>query len=194
MITELIETSRKASRVQVDSNQAASRLFQAASRLENCPKPESKRLAAWSRKFEEARSNFDTLKKLGASILHGVDATEMKDHPELSKRKFDRIIFNFPHAGFHGREDDDEFLDELHNTRITEGSHQPRRCRLVRIVSLTTSIRCRFIDILNTPSNTPNLLRATHGIKLCCLNSILLGEVLEVDDISTHLLHDDAKK
>ena len=39
MITELIETSRKASRVQVDSNQAASR-------LENCPKPESKRLAA----------------------------------------------------------------------------------------------------------------------------------------------------
>ena len=42
IITELIETSRKASRVQVDSNQAASR-------LENCPKPESKRLAAWSR-------------------------------------------------------------------------------------------------------------------------------------------------
>ena len=38
MITELIETSRKAIRVQVDSNQAASR-------LENCPKPESKRLA-----------------------------------------------------------------------------------------------------------------------------------------------------
>ena len=41
MITELIKISQKASRVQVDSNQAASR-------LENCPKPESKRLAAWS--------------------------------------------------------------------------------------------------------------------------------------------------
>ena len=64
-------------------------------------------------KFEEARSNFDTLKKLGASILHGVDATKMKEHPELSKRKFDRIIFNFPHAGFHGREDDDELFNEL---------------------------------------------------------------------------------
>ncbi|KAK9212921.1 hypothetical protein WN943_002305 [Citrus x changshan-huyou] len=37
----------------------------------------------------------------------------MKEHPELSKRKFDRIIFNFPHAGFHGREDDDELFNEL---------------------------------------------------------------------------------
>ena len=46
MTTELIEISRKASKVQVDSNQAASRLFQVASRLENCPRPESKRLAA----------------------------------------------------------------------------------------------------------------------------------------------------
>ena len=62
------------------------------------------------KKFKEARSNLDTLKKLGASIIHGVDATEMKEHSELSKRKFDRIIFNFPHAGFHGKEEDDEVI------------------------------------------------------------------------------------
>ena len=49
MITKLIEISWKASSVQVDSNRADSHLFQAASRLKNCPKPESKRLAAWSR-------------------------------------------------------------------------------------------------------------------------------------------------
>ena len=43
---------------------------------------------------------------LGASPLHGVNATMMKTFPELSMRKFDRIIYNFPHAGFHGKEDD----------------------------------------------------------------------------------------
>ncbi|ESR48770.1 hypothetical protein CICLE_v10010877mg, partial [Citrus x clementina] len=64
-------------------------------------------------KIKEARSNLDTLRKLGASILHGVDATEMKEHPQFSKRKFDRIIFNFPHAGFHGKEEDDEVIREL---------------------------------------------------------------------------------
>ncbi|KAK9177861.1 hypothetical protein WN943_027051 [Citrus x changshan-huyou] len=37
------------------------------------------------------------------------------------------------------------------------------------------------------------LQMATHEIKLCCLNWILLGDVLKVNDISTHLLHDDAK-
>ena len=37
----------------------------------------------------------------------------MKEHPQFSKRKFDRIIFNFPHAGFHGKEEDDEVIREL---------------------------------------------------------------------------------
>ncbi|KAH9804398.1 Heavy metal-associated isoprenylated plant protein 41 [Citrus sinensis] len=56
---------------------------------------------------------FYHMMKLGASILHGVDATEMKEHPQFSKRKFDRIIFNFPHAGFYGKEEDDEVIGEL---------------------------------------------------------------------------------
>ncbi|KAK1292044.1 Uncharacterized protein QJS10_CPB17g00350 [Acorus calamus] len=37
---------------------------------------------------------------MGATLLHGIDATKMKHYPDLSMRKFDRIIFNFPHAGF----------------------------------------------------------------------------------------------
>ncbi|XP_010552431.1 PREDICTED: uncharacterized protein LOC104822783 [Tarenaya hassleriana] len=58
------------------------------------------------RKYKNARSNLETLKKLGASLLHGVDATDMHLHPCLKTRRFDRIVFNFPHAGFHGKESD----------------------------------------------------------------------------------------
>ncbi|KAI9120017.1 hypothetical protein K1719_008986 [Acacia pycnantha] len=58
------------------------------------------------RKYKKAKSNLVGLTKLGADVLHGVDATQMKSHPDLNMSRFDRIIFNFPHAGFHGREDD----------------------------------------------------------------------------------------
>lgn len=51
-------------------------------------------------KFKAAKSNLDTLKKLGASLIHGVDATEMKRHPELRERSLDRFIFNFPMLAF----------------------------------------------------------------------------------------------
>ncbi|KAM7499041.1 hypothetical protein LguiA_023455 [Lonicera macranthoides] len=56
-------------------------------------------------KYKKAKSNLDTLQRLGASLLFGVDATTMKSHCDLQKQKFDRIIYNFPHAGFHGKED-----------------------------------------------------------------------------------------
>lgn len=39
------------------------------------------------------------LKSLGCRVLHDVDATYMNHHPILRRDKFDRIIFNFPHAG-----------------------------------------------------------------------------------------------
>ncbi|CAN1831480.1 Heavy metal-associated isoprenylated plant protein 41 [Linum perenne] len=56
------------------------------------------------KKYKNAESNVATLKRMGAQVYHGVDATQMKSFADLSMRKFDRIIFNFPHAGFHGRE------------------------------------------------------------------------------------------
>ncbi|VVB00147.1 unnamed protein product [Arabis nemorensis] len=58
------------------------------------------------RKYKNARSNLETLKRLGASLFHGVDATKLHFHPYLHFRRFDRIIFNFPHAGFHSIESD----------------------------------------------------------------------------------------
>jgi hypothetical protein len=57
------------------------------------------------KKYKNAKSNLEELQKLGAYVLHGVDATVMKFHPDLKMQRFDRIIFNFPHAGFHRKED-----------------------------------------------------------------------------------------
>lgn len=57
-------------------------------------------------KYKDAKSNLENLKELGAFLLHGVDATKMKLHVDLKMWRFDRIVFNFPHAGFHGKEDD----------------------------------------------------------------------------------------
>ncbi|GLT36779.1 hypothetical protein SLA2020_111350 [Shorea laevis] len=67
--------------------------------------------------YKNGKSNLENLKKLGATILHGVDATKMKNLDDLKKRKFDRIIFNFPHSGFHGNEGDD-WVIQNHKTLV----------------------------------------------------------------------------
>lgn len=46
-------------------------------------------------------ANLKELKKLGCIVLHGVDVHTMSKHTKLLKIKFDRIVFNFPHAGIH---------------------------------------------------------------------------------------------
>jgi 25S rRNA (uracil2634-N3)-methyltransferase len=46
------------------------------------------------------------LKLMGATTLHGVDAKTMKHHTDLKMRRFDRIVFNLPHAGFKAKEGD----------------------------------------------------------------------------------------
>ncbi|XP_057765397.1 heavy metal-associated isoprenylated plant protein 41-like [Salvia miltiorrhiza] len=56
-------------------------------------------------KYKSAKDNLVSLGNLGASLLHGVDATKMMTHPQLQYKKFHRIIYNFPHAGFQKRED-----------------------------------------------------------------------------------------
>ncbi|KAF7816020.1 putative S-adenosyl-L-methionine-dependent methyltransferase [Senna tora] len=44
--------------------------------------------------------NLMSLKMYGCTIMHEVDAHTMTQHPLLANQHFDRIIFNFPHAGF----------------------------------------------------------------------------------------------
>ncbi|CAN6196356.1 unnamed protein product [Urochloa humidicola] len=55
-------------------------------------------------KYSKAETNVMELKRLGATVLHGVDVKTMKIHTDLKNKRFDRIIFNFPHAGFKGPE------------------------------------------------------------------------------------------
>nr|XP_034580922.1 uncharacterized protein LOC117844292 [Setaria viridis] len=56
------------------------------------------------KKYSGAESNLAELKKLGAVTLHGVNAKTMILHTDLKMRRFDRVVFNFPHAGFKGKE------------------------------------------------------------------------------------------
>ncbi|OMO83806.1 hypothetical protein CCACVL1_11169 [Corchorus capsularis] len=52
------------------------------------------------RNYKKAMSNIHDLRSRGCTILHGVDVAEMANHCSLMGIQFDRIIYNFPHAGF----------------------------------------------------------------------------------------------
>jgi 25S rRNA (uracil2634-N3)-methyltransferase len=55
------------------------------------------------------------LKSLETTVLHGVDVKTMKFHTDLKNKRFDRIVFNFPHAGFRGREDQVHMIKYVHH-------------------------------------------------------------------------------
>ncbi|OWM85915.1 uncharacterized protein At4g26485-like [Punica granatum] len=58
------------------------------------------------RKYSRASINLKELEDRGCTVLHGVNAHTMSKHPSLILKSFDRIVFNFPHAGFFYKEDD----------------------------------------------------------------------------------------
>ncbi|XP_062088028.1 heavy metal-associated isoprenylated plant protein 41 [Humulus lupulus] len=49
--------------------------------------------------------NIMELEERGCLVLHGVDGKHMSDHFFLKTQRFNRIIYNFPHVGFHYPED-----------------------------------------------------------------------------------------
>ncbi|OVA08194.1 protein of unknown function DUF2431 [Macleaya cordata] len=51
-------------------------------------------------KYKYGKANLEVLKKLGCKIVHEVDVHAMTQHPYLNTTKYDRIVYNFPHAGF----------------------------------------------------------------------------------------------
>ncbi|XP_019196226.1 PREDICTED: uncharacterized protein At4g26485-like isoform X1 [Ipomoea nil] len=71
-----------------------------------------------TKKYKNAKSNLEKLWHLGATILHEVNAIKMKQHTDLRMRKFDRIMFNFPHAGFYGKEDNIHLI-QMHRNLIS---------------------------------------------------------------------------
>ncbi|GJM98490.1 hypothetical protein PR202_ga15509 [Eleusine coracana subsp. coracana] len=68
-------------------------------------------------KYSKVESNIAELKRLGTRILHGVDVKTMRLHPELKSRRFDRVVFNFPHSGFKGRENEARLI-KLHKKLV----------------------------------------------------------------------------
>lgn len=50
-------------------------------------------------KYPDARSTVDVLRERGAEVLFGVDGTRFEKCNTLKGRRFDRVVFNFPHAG-----------------------------------------------------------------------------------------------
>ncbi|KAL3508322.1 hypothetical protein ACH5RR_027723 [Cinchona calisaya] len=104
--------------------------------------------------YKDAKCNLENLKNLGASLLHGLDATKMKLHTNLRMRKFDRIIFNFPHAGFHGKEDEIRLI-RMHR-KLVNGFLHNARCMLradgeIHINHKTTAPFCHWnlLDLAN---------------------------------------------
>ncbi|KAL8150677.1 hypothetical protein V2J09_020485 [Rumex salicifolius] len=62
-------------------------------------------------KYKRGSSNLMQLRSFGATLIFGVDATNMKySATDLANWRFDRIVYNFPHAGFHGKEDDHKLI------------------------------------------------------------------------------------
>ncbi|XP_073059706.1 uncharacterized protein At4g26485-like [Primulina eburnea] len=51
-------------------------------------------------KHPTAAANLVELENKGCTVIHRVHASTMCEHPLLKNRLFDRIVFNFPHAGF----------------------------------------------------------------------------------------------
>uniref|UniRef100_A0A804LKM3 25S rRNA (uridine-N(3))-methyltransferase BMT5-like domain-containing protein n=1 Tax=Zea mays TaxID=4577 RepID=A0A804LKM3_MAIZE len=68
-------------------------------------------------KYSKAEANIVILKRLGAMVLHGVDAKRMRFHTDLKNRRFDHIVFNFPRGGFRGKENDLRMID-LHKELV----------------------------------------------------------------------------
>ncbi|KAJ0098290.1 hypothetical protein Patl1_27849 [Pistacia atlantica] len=52
------------------------------------------------RNYGSGRENVESLRDSGCKVIHEVDAETMVDHEEIGSMSFDRIVFNFPHAGF----------------------------------------------------------------------------------------------
>ncbi|XP_020599466.1 uncharacterized protein At4g26485-like [Phalaenopsis equestris] len=81
-------------------------------------------------KYLTARNNLDELKGLGCTILHGINVEDMHEDDFLIAKRFDRIIFNFPHAGHYIRlQEHNEALILMHKALLC-GFFSSARCLL----------------------------------------------------------------
>jgi 25S rRNA (uracil2634-N3)-methyltransferase len=50
-------------------------------------------------KYADAREKIDALRAKGVNVLFGVDATKLEKVPQLKGKRWDKVVWNFPHAG-----------------------------------------------------------------------------------------------
>ena len=50
-------------------------------------------------KYPDAEEIVAKIKERGVNVFFGVDGTKLEKHPSLKGKKWDRIVWNFPHAG-----------------------------------------------------------------------------------------------
>ncbi|OVA19725.1 protein of unknown function DUF2431 [Macleaya cordata] len=66
-------------------------------------------------KYSGSEQHIRQLRRFGCMVLHDVGVHDMLYDPVLMNMKFDRIVFNFPHAGhFPPFYETDEFLIQMH--------------------------------------------------------------------------------
>ncbi|KAH0465562.1 hypothetical protein IEQ34_005665 [Dendrobium chrysotoxum] len=71
-------------------------------------------------KYWTARIHLDELKSLGCTLLHGINVENMHEDDFLKVIRFDRIIFNFPHAGHFGFHETNKGLILRHMTLLCD--------------------------------------------------------------------------
>ncbi|KAF6153862.1 hypothetical protein GIB67_001095 [Kingdonia uniflora] len=71
------------------------------------------------RNYKNAMSNIYELTNRGGIVLHNVDATKMANNNLLKDVLFDRVIYNFPHAGFSFRDKSREVQISQHQTLVS---------------------------------------------------------------------------
>lgn len=52
-------------------------------------------------KYPDAKEIVETVRRRGAQVLFNVDATRLHKYPAFKGRRWDRIVWNFPHAEHH---------------------------------------------------------------------------------------------
>jgi 25S rRNA (uracil2634-N3)-methyltransferase len=50
-------------------------------------------------KYADAQEKIDALRAKGVNVIFGVDATKLEKVPQLRGKRWDKIVWNFPHAG-----------------------------------------------------------------------------------------------
>ncbi|KAF8080418.1 hypothetical protein N665_0948s0014 [Sinapis alba] len=62
-------------------------------------------------KYNDAKNNVEELERRGCTVIHGINVHSMDtDHRVVRSILYDRVIFNFPHAGLCGRRQHQEVV------------------------------------------------------------------------------------